>query len=130
MSQDMLPIAGITSISSLSYLGSVMVAVCLTRPQYVLRSYCDSGGSRFPGKEADMAKARPARRFTTKLSRNYTTSREPQELKRVDEKVLQSPAHICTAACVYECAICVTDYLAGIFAVLAVPRRHTVELTV
>lgn len=31
-----------------------MPAVCLTRPQYVLRSYCDSGSSRLPGKEADM----------------------------------------------------------------------------
>lgn len=31
-----------------------MPAVCLTRPQYVLRSYCDSGSSRLPGREADM----------------------------------------------------------------------------
>lgn len=31
-----------------------MPAVCLTRPQYVLRSYCDSGSSRLPGIEADM----------------------------------------------------------------------------
>lgn len=37
-----------------SHLGSVMPAVCLTRPQYVLRSYCDSGSSRLPGSEADM----------------------------------------------------------------------------
>lgn len=37
-----------------SHLGSVMPAVCLTRPQYVLRSYCDSGSSRLPGMEADM----------------------------------------------------------------------------
>ena len=37
-----------------SHLGSVMPAVCLTRPQYVLRSYCDSGSSRLPGREADM----------------------------------------------------------------------------
>lgn len=31
-----------------------MPAVCLARPQYVLRSYCDSGSSRFPGREADI----------------------------------------------------------------------------
>lgn len=31
-----------------------MPAVCLTRPQYVLRSYCESGSSRLPGMEADM----------------------------------------------------------------------------
>lgn len=31
-----------------------MPAVCLTRPQYVLRSYCDSGSSRLPGREADI----------------------------------------------------------------------------
>lgn len=37
-----------------SHLGSVMPAVCLARPQYVLRSYCDSGNSRLPGREADM----------------------------------------------------------------------------
>lgn len=37
-----------------SHLGSVMPAVCLTRPQYVLRSYCESGSSRLPGMEADM----------------------------------------------------------------------------
>lgn len=37
-----------------SHLGSVMPAVCLTRPQYVLRSYCDSGSSRLPGMEDDM----------------------------------------------------------------------------
>jgi hypothetical protein len=38
----------------ISHLGSVMLAVCLTRPQYVLRSYCDSGSSLLPGIEADM----------------------------------------------------------------------------
>lgn len=31
-----------------------MAAVCLARPQYVLRSYWDSGNSRLPGREADM----------------------------------------------------------------------------
>lgn len=31
-----------------------MPAVCLARPQYVLRSYCDSGSSRLPGREADI----------------------------------------------------------------------------
>jgi hypothetical protein len=31
-----------------------MPAVRLTRPQYVLRSYCDSGSSRLPGMEVDM----------------------------------------------------------------------------
>ncbi len=34
--------------------GSVMPAVCFTRPQYVLRSYWDTGRSRPPGSEADM----------------------------------------------------------------------------
>lgn len=38
-----------------SHLGSVRPAVCLTRPQYVLRSYRDSGSSRFPGREADIS---------------------------------------------------------------------------
>ena len=37
-----------------AHLGSVMPAACRTRPQYVLRSYCDSGSSRLPGMEADM----------------------------------------------------------------------------
>jgi hypothetical protein len=36
-----------------------MAAVCLTRPQYVLRSYCDSGSSRLPGMEDDMLALRP-----------------------------------------------------------------------
>ena len=40
-----------------SHLGSVMPAVCLTRPQYVLRSYCESGSARLPGREADMVAA-------------------------------------------------------------------------
>lgn len=47
--QDLRPRAFVVS-----HLGSVMPAVCLTRPQYVLRSYCDSGSSRLPGREADM----------------------------------------------------------------------------
>lgn len=38
-----------------SHLGSAIWADCLTRPQYVLRSYCDAGRSRAPGREADMA---------------------------------------------------------------------------
>lgn len=37
-----------------AHLGSERSAECLTRPQYVLRSYCDAGRSRFPGKEADI----------------------------------------------------------------------------
>ena len=37
-----------------SHLGSVMPAVCLTRPQYVPRSYWESGSARPPGREADM----------------------------------------------------------------------------
>ena len=32
-----------------------MSAECLTRPQYVPRSYCEAGSSRFPGSEADIA---------------------------------------------------------------------------
>ena len=31
-----------------------MFAECMTRPQYVLRSYCEAGSSRLPGSEADM----------------------------------------------------------------------------
>lgn len=31
-----------------------MSAEWRTRPQYVLRSYCEVGSSRFPGIEADM----------------------------------------------------------------------------
>lgn len=51
-----------------SHLGSVMPAVCLTRPQYVLRSYCDSGSSRLPGMEADMlAWVLEARKFVSFL---------------------------------------------------------------
>lgn len=38
-----------------SHLGSDISAECLTRPQYVERSYWEAGRSRFPGKEADMA---------------------------------------------------------------------------
>ena len=37
------------------HLGSEISAACRTRPQYVLRSYCEAGSSRFPGIEADMA---------------------------------------------------------------------------
>lgn len=37
-----------------THLGSEMLAQCLTRPQYVLRSNCDSGSSRLPGSEADI----------------------------------------------------------------------------
>jgi hypothetical protein len=36
------------------HLGSEIFAEWRTRPQYVLRSYCDSGNSRLPGKEADI----------------------------------------------------------------------------
>lgn len=37
------------------HLGSDMSAACLTRPKYVLRSYCETGSSRLPGSEADIA---------------------------------------------------------------------------
>ncbi len=37
-----------------SHLGSEMSAECRTRPQYVLRSYCDAGNSRLPGSEEVM----------------------------------------------------------------------------
>jgi hypothetical protein len=36
------------------HLGSEMFAECMTRPQYVPRSYCEAGSSRLPGSEADM----------------------------------------------------------------------------
>ena len=39
-----------------SHLGSDISADCLTRPQYVERSYWEAGRSRLPGKEADMAR--------------------------------------------------------------------------
>lgn len=39
----------------LSHLGSEMSAAWRTRPQYVLRSYCETGRSRFPGNEDVMA---------------------------------------------------------------------------
>ena len=39
---------------SISHLGSDISADCLTRPQYVERSYCDAGRSRAPGREDDM----------------------------------------------------------------------------
>jgi hypothetical protein len=42
------------SFAVLSHLGSDMSAECLTRPQYVERSYCEAGRSRFPGREADI----------------------------------------------------------------------------
>lgn len=38
-------------VAQLSHLGSDIVADCFTRPQYVLRSYCEVGRSRFPGSE-------------------------------------------------------------------------------
>ena len=37
------------------HLGSAISADCLTRPQYVLKSYFDAGKSRLPGSEADMS---------------------------------------------------------------------------
>jgi len=37
-----------------SHLGSDIFAECLTRPQYVERSCCDTGSSRLPGSEADI----------------------------------------------------------------------------
>lgn len=37
-----------------AHLGSVRPAVCRTRPQYVLRSYRDSGRALWPGSEADI----------------------------------------------------------------------------
>lgn len=37
-----------------TYVGSVRPAAWRTRPQYVDRSYCDSGSARIPGSEADM----------------------------------------------------------------------------
>ena len=37
-----------------SYLGSEISAEWRTRPQYVLRSYCEVGSSRLPGIEADI----------------------------------------------------------------------------
>lgn len=37
--------------SQLSHLGSDIVAECWTRPQYVLRSYWETGRSRLPGSE-------------------------------------------------------------------------------
>ena len=39
----------------MAYLGSAISADCLTRPQYVVRSYSDAGRSRVPGIEADIA---------------------------------------------------------------------------
>jgi hypothetical protein len=42
-----------------SHLGSDMLAQCLTRPQYVLRSNRDSGSSRLPGIEADILSSLP-----------------------------------------------------------------------
>lgn len=56
------------------YLGSAISADCRTRPQYVERSYCDAGKSRFPGKEADIL--------------NIRTSCTQEKL-RVDRCVLQ-----------------------------------------
>jgi hypothetical protein len=38
----------------LPYLGSEMSAECLTRPQYVLKSYLEAGISRLPGNEDDI----------------------------------------------------------------------------
>lgn len=47
-------------MARLSHLGSVRPAVCFTRPQYVLRSYWESGRSLLPGREADIVAALPA----------------------------------------------------------------------
>lgn len=38
-------------IACCPYLGSAISADCLTRPQYVERSYGDAGKSRLPGRE-------------------------------------------------------------------------------
>lgn len=55
--------------SRLSHLGSVMLAVCSTLPQYVLRSNWDSGRSRLPGSEADMASSFVASRGSVMLGK-------------------------------------------------------------
>lgn len=46
---------GKDSSAQLSHLGSDMLAACCTRPQYVLRSNCETGRSRFPGSDDVMA---------------------------------------------------------------------------
>jgi hypothetical protein len=45
----------IRSVHNVSHLGSEILAECRTRPQYVLRSNCDTGRSRLPGKEDVMS---------------------------------------------------------------------------
>lgn len=42
-------------IALLSHLGSDRSIECLTRPQYVFKSYCDDGKSLLPGRDADIA---------------------------------------------------------------------------
>jgi hypothetical protein len=39
------------TLRAVSHLGSDMLAECCTRPQYVPRSYCETGKSRLPGNE-------------------------------------------------------------------------------
>jgi hypothetical protein len=45
------------------HLGSEIFAACRTRPQYVLRSYCEGGSSRLPGRDADIVKNSLGRRM-------------------------------------------------------------------
>lgn len=44
-------------LAELSHLMSAISAECLTRPQYVVRSYRDAGKGRDPGNEVDMVGA-------------------------------------------------------------------------
>jgi hypothetical protein len=46
-------------VALIPHLGSDISAACLTRPQYVLRSYCEIGSSRLPGNEADIIRPSP-----------------------------------------------------------------------
>lgn len=41
-----------------THVGSVRPAAWRTRPQYVVKSYCDSGSARIPGSEADIIPVR------------------------------------------------------------------------
>lgn len=50
----MRPVGG-SQVHICPYLISAISADCRTRPQYVERSYCEAGRSRFPGNEADIS---------------------------------------------------------------------------
>lgn len=65
-----------------------MSAACLTRPQYVLRSYLEAGNSRLPGNEADIDSSCGV---DDPLLYYLQTAESEAELTHLFNKVVSSP---------------------------------------